>query len=580
MSRGTTGAAAGSLPSLSPLLLLQLLLPVFFLLDRGSGLVPSSRPRSIRLESVIGSSTALDVVVTAPEIVPPGGGSGADLASAVPSPSADGAPSVLLPTLYNLSYGFKLRQRKTQIHRMHFTQMSTATLYTGHSPDGAALPGPLDESNQSSANAFVRVVRDGTELAERPLCAQDDVWKCPSGYRTPCRVVVGPRGSAAGRVYRVRAAGASDYSNALYRLVVWFSFGDPEKPRSADRSDWQFRYSSSLARGAVVQLNEHHVKSFPGPRWHTSPMLIEASRVRAGWNKLEIFGADTCCNDGGHTLEVRFKLKTETDWTKAIWEVWGEATSDYASPHHAVSGFMPPIPEYRSNNLWNKKPKMFAVQYHSGIHTSWSRVVSKSVPLDATDDELQRALVDLNTTGLVEVTRLDTVAEHGLSDGGAQKRCEYTGWCSWEITFMTNVLFQTEISEPDILIYGLTPNGPWGGHLEPHESFVGDGKGSGESWPCDGHFVVEKPKGAAGKVKGACASTKKGEPEQLCQLNEPDCLGEDCTDNGVKIVDGVASSTDNCMCHGEYSIGNYCGSVRSLSVPGFFLRAGFFFFFF
>ena len=140
---------------------------------------------------------------------------------------------------------------------------------------------------------------------------------------------------------------------------------------------------------------------------------------------LEIFASDTCCSKGGHSLHVRYHENNQV-WTE--WLAWGSQHDGL----EAVSGYPPPIQNLPRHTSPTKK---FRLSFAGGSS-------SEILPINVEAEALKNAMMKMDTTGLLDVSRTE----------GGEGKCRRTGWCSWDVTFMTNVLFETNISTPSILV--------------------------------------------------------------------------------------------------------------------------------
>ena len=133
----------------------------------------------------------------------------------------------------------------------------------------------------------------------------------------------------------------------------------------------------------------------------------------------------TGCGEGGHTLHVRYlETKSPEYWTE--WFVWGSKHSTL----EAVSGYPPPIQTER----YAAPTRTFRLQFADSI--------SSNIQINEKSEQFQKILMNMDTTGLLAVTRTE----------GTEDRCTRAGWCSWDITFMTNVLFEMDIAIPDVTV--------------------------------------------------------------------------------------------------------------------------------
>ena len=411
-------------------------------------------PSGIRLESVQGASDRLDVVITSPHMQRP----------------AQSKPA-LLPTLWNVSYAFRMYQNKTAVHRVSFKQKSSATIHAAIRTFDKPLPllsraDTAIASNSSAAvDAFVEAIRTATTDVQRPLCSSE--WDCPAALDSgvACRLAV------EGPVTGATVSEAASHHDMSYRIVSYFATGTPpaaaaghDDQTSLPPQEWRFRYSATLRYGAVVLLNDRVVASFPARRWHTGPMTVFEDRfhVLHGWNKLEIFGADACCNKGGHSLQFSRRETPDGPWSS--WKPWGPGKGGLP----AVSGFMPPVKGPR----WDVPTKEFRIAYEGET--------SENMPVNILASDLREKIAALHTVGMVEVSPYRH--DH-------QPSCQNTGWCTWDVTFMTNVLFNRKISEQKV---------------STHMPVSGNDDGTmtnldGSLLPCDADLTVEN----IGQVKMA-----------------------------------------------------------------------------
>ena len=133
----------------------------------------------------------------------------------------------------------------------------------------------------------------------------------------------------------------------------------------------------------------------------------------------------TGCGEGGHTLHVRYlETKLPEYWTE--WFVWGSKHSTL----EAVSGYPPPI----QTDRYDDPTRTFRLQFADSI--------SSNIQINEKSEQFQKILMNMDTTGLLAVTRTE----------GTEDRCTRAGWCSWDITFMTNVLFEMDIAIPDVTV--------------------------------------------------------------------------------------------------------------------------------
>ena len=235
-------------------------------------------PRSIRLQSVMGLEDAMDVRLTSP------------LLNVLKYPWS--STPQLYPTLWNVSYGFRLHASQTSVHRIGLTQRTNAVLYrkTIESNVLPKLSKIQSEPNSLSADNFVQAIEDATFIptSKRTTCSPD--WNCPSAVGTPCRVELDqPIVHAA-----ARHTSTTDY-DTVSKFVSYFSTGNPNGNRSSTQ-DWEIKYSATMSNGLVFRLNDQIIQENAGPISSKSPIVLNSDtfNVLNGWNKLEIFGSDRC----------------------------------------------------------------------------------------------------------------------------------------------------------------------------------------------------------------------------------------------------------------------------------------------
>jgi hypothetical protein len=185
---------------------------------------------------------------------------------------------ILFPTLWNVSYGFSLRQEKTSVHRIMFDQKTTAVIHT--TTVGAAVtPHLASEQSIAAAEEFVSsvVTLTSSSSAEQAECKR----KCPSMIGAPCRVDIN-KGTP---LLNVPVESSATNQDSVYHLVTHFASGDPEGNRSSTKG-WEIMYGASMTRGIVIRLNGNIVSATKGPTFATSPIIVSAAKfdVLEGWN--------------------------------------------------------------------------------------------------------------------------------------------------------------------------------------------------------------------------------------------------------------------------------------------------------
>jgi hypothetical protein len=216
----------------------------------------------------MGLDDAMDVRITAPLLN--------DLKAVKP---------ILFPTLWNVSYGFRLHQESTSVHRVRFNQNTNAILYRRTMEEHML---PLLSSN--SAASFVSAIESATTMSKgRTECSKE--WACPSALGTPCRIEI--QGNVLDAA--VTSSTITDH-DTVYRFVTYFSTGDPSGNRTNEH-EWEIKYAATMSQGMVFRLNGHIIKEVATPSHAMVPIVVSASdfNVQEGWNKLEIFGSDSCC---------------------------------------------------------------------------------------------------------------------------------------------------------------------------------------------------------------------------------------------------------------------------------------------
>jgi len=167
---------------------------------------------------------------------------------------------------------------------------------------------------------------------------------------------------------------------------------------------------------------------------------------------ISLFSHFSLFQEGGHTLHVRYNEKKDTDaWTE--WFVWGSSPSRL----EAVSGYLF-LPS-----------KTFRVNFAG---SSSERITMNASPLS-----VQKKLMAMDTTGLLAVTRT----------AGTEGKCQRSGWCSWDITFMTNVLFEIQINEPEVSIAS-----PFIQTQDDNNNGISNNDEVLHAWPCDADWQVER----------------------------------------------------------------------------------------
>ena len=490
-------------------------------------------PRSIRLESVMGIEDAMDVRITAPLLN--------DLTQ----------QTILFPTLWNVSYGFRLHSSQTSVHRVGVVQRTNAVVYrttveattlprlskiatgnhdcnslpvTASGAQGCSGAVKLDdtpsepycsgkdasndiiypwfrscckwnknknqclaktiESNSLPAYSFVKAIQEATSMRSstnnRTTCSVD--WNCPSRVGTPCRVEINQ--PIINAVTSTLQKSTTDYDN-VYNFVSYFSTGNPDGNRSSTRG-WEIKYSATMSHGLVFKLNDQIIQENHGPISSTAPIVVtvEKFKVLEGYNKLEIFGSDHCCSEGGHSLFVRYH---ETKDVITQWFPWGSKESTL----EAVSGYPPPVETER----YDTPTRTFRFNF--------ANKNSERIKFNAPPSSLQNILMEMDTTGLLAVTATE----------GTEHRCKRAGWCSWDITFMTNVLFEINISKPDITI--LKPfavNNDEDGNLNIEKQ---------HQWPCDTQWNIERL-GQAQIIQKNSPLNIIAQPEPTIDVPEPE----------------------------------------------------------
>ena len=257
--------SSSSPPSPLLFLLLLLLLQTTFVQSQQIAPTKPNAPRSIRLESVLGAADSMDVRITAPLL------------------NDIRADPILFPTLWNVSYGFLLRQEKTSVHRVMYDQKTTAIIRMTTIGAGS-VPHLASEHNIVAAEKFVSSIVALTSspsplAGERSECSS--TWECPSRIGTPCHLEIN-KGTP---LLNIPAASSTTNQNSVYHLITHFSSGDPESNRSSTKG-WEIMYGASMTRGVVIRLNGIIVDATKGPIFATSPIIVSATKfdVLEGWN--------------------------------------------------------------------------------------------------------------------------------------------------------------------------------------------------------------------------------------------------------------------------------------------------------
>ena len=191
----------------------------------------------------------------------------------------------------------------------------------------------------------------------------------------------------------------------------------------------------------------------------------------------EVDGSEWIQTSQGFTV-----YKKPESWTP--WRAW----SDESLP--AVSGFMPPV----NGPQWSRPSIRFRIGFMGHV--------TRSIPVDAEPSTLRKYLMELDSVGLVEVSR--------TGDNNTHDFCDRTGWCSWDITFLTNVLFDTPISQTVISVRS---------DLEDHHSANMGSNVDASVWPCD-HKWVSKYLGPV-EVKQPPPLSSSGLPSTPCTAKSP-----------------------------------------------------------
>ena len=241
---------------------------------------------------------------------------------------------------------------------------------------------------------------------------------------------------------------------------------------------------------------------------------------------ISLFSHFSLFQEGGHTLHVRYNEKKDTDaWTE--WFVWGSSPSRL----EAVSGYLF-LPS-----------KTFRVNFAG---SSSERITMNASPLS-----VQKKLMAMDTTGLLAVTRT----------AGTEGKCQRSGWCSWDITFMTNVLFEIQINEPEVSIAS-----PFIQTQDDNNNGISNNDEVLHAWPCDADWQVER--------RGQAQIPQDYTPLSLLPLSKTFHAPSDrpiCKYTPESTVEEVTTPAyGQCgICQGPCSDDNQCGTIPRLNgIPG------------
>ena len=337
------------------------------------------------------------------------------------------------PTRYNISYEFRIWKNKTKVQEIKIRQKTGVVIsfMRMHSPPYFA---EFKNKPMEVVDYVFELMRDHSIDANAPL----DTCKsglCSYGLRT---------------LSGFKNEIISSY-DVVYHGCSHFVAGYHDE-RSFSNT-WEIVLEGNFRQGAILAINQRIIASSVGESGEEK--LRGLFTIRQGWNILEFYAFEACCQR--QTISMKYRKQTQNQtWTD--WKVWGKENIP-------MTGTTPPFGPYR--NVRHLRALPFNSPYGS-FRLGYNSLFTQFVPFNATARQIYLQLHTLNTTGFLMVTREDT---------SAKNLCDIAGWCTWQITFVTNVLYERphldihfddsklSYSDPDVIVNDL-------GHIDIPDDYT------------------------------------------------------------------------------------------------------------
>ena len=354
-----------------------------------------AKPKDIRLLPL--SNTELDV-----DILP------SDSIAAPGDPLGE-------PTRYNISYEFRVWKKKTNVQKIsikHSTGIVISFMRMVSPP-----------CFYKYENKSMEIVDYVYNIMSKESKATDDRGSDPPVPINTCQGLICSFGLK--KIEKFKNVVTSTYDIVYHGYSHFTPF--LHSKNSFLSNVFEIKLIGQFARGAIIAVNKNIIVSKLGET--ISDHLVASFTFHPNeWNLLEFYGFESCCQRTVISMEYRQQTKNIT-WTE--WKIWDKANLP-------LSGTRPSFGKFRNTRHLRELKKRYdgtkSDVKKSEFRLSYNSLYTNYIPFNATSSDIFQALHGLNTTGHLMVSHDD--------EKGVGNVCILAGWCSWQITFITNVLYE------------------------------------------------------------------------------------------------------------------------------------------
>ncbi len=280
------------------------------------------------------------------------------------------------PTRYNISYEFRVWKKKTNVQEIKIRQVTgiVISFMRMHAPPVFSM---YEQTPMKLVDYVYGLMGNHTSDTPAPLntCEQNI---CSYGLK---------------KLDKFKNEVISTYDNVYHG----FSHFAPSFADDFLSNTWEIKMNGKFAKGAILAINKKIVSSKIGVEINEEGLLA-TFEIDNGWNLLEFYGFESCCQRTVMSMKYRKKTKNDT-WTE--WNIWGKETL-------AMTGTRPSFSPYR--NVRHLRNSGFLAP-KSKFRVSYNSLFTNFMPFNATSETVFQALHNLNTTGHLMVSRIESTGQ-------------------------------------------------------------------------------------------------------------------------------------------------------------------------